>query len=127
MQRPHATGSAGILNVVNNGTNLPVRVALADDEVVRDGGLPPDVEGGDVASLLVGGGRRDAARELRGRHPLALCTGAPARYRPRLWMMSATAAGTMALMSSPAATRRRISLPLMSGDSTSRRVTRLSA
>ena len=79
VQRPHPLGPARLLDIVNNGTNLTVRVALADDEEVGDGGLAAEVDVDDVAGLLVGGGGADHRRELLGRHAPGIMASPPCR------------------------------------------------
>src|SRR5438309_3607853 len=67
-QRPHPLRFTGLDDRVGDGTHLPVRVALADHEIIGDRALLPDIQPDDAPRLLLVRRIRDEPAELKGGH-----------------------------------------------------------
>src|SRR5256885_1354480 len=67
-QRPHPLCLASFDDRVGDGTHLPVRVALADHEIIGDRALLPDIQPNDAPRLLLVRRIRDEPAELKGGH-----------------------------------------------------------
>src|SRR5215217_7057073 len=93
-----------LADAVVDRLRLPVRVAGADDEVVRVAQHAPEVELDDVDRLLVGGVVLDEGGQAGA---LELDCGVAHAYSPSRAMWPATASGTRYRMGSPAAMRSR--------------------